>query len=60
MFDPDGCIYSRSSAATQFHDEPQLCTSTLTPREGFMHDDEHQPAEIAVAVTNLHTDVECA
>ena len=60
MFDPDGCIYNRSSAARQFHDEPQLCNSTLTPLESFMHDYEYQPANIAIVVTKMRTNVECA
>ena len=59
MFDPDGCIFNRSSAATQFPNETHLCSPTLTPPESFMHDYEHRPAETAIAVTDLRTDVEC-
>ena len=57
-FDPDGCIYNRSSAARQFCDEPQVCSARLTLPESRIHDDEHQHAEIATFMTNWRTDVE--
>ena len=57
-FDPDGCIYNRSSAARQFCDESRVCSPRLRLPESCIHDDEHQVAEITIVVTNLRTDVE--